>query len=300
MRVFFGLAASAVVCVAGVPAGAQSFTPGMLYTTYDGGFAAMNLQLQVQGYVVIPGVETASGCVFNRAGNLVMLARVNDQPSVIEVSAAGQILNSVPTGSSTFLRGSYIDYDPLTNRYVFANDHQITLLDGNLATITSSASNFTRASGVAFGPDGLIYATDQFEGILHRYAANLTELAPVTIGGFTRTDIDFATTGNLLLADFSNDNIQQRNQTTGVLTTLVSGFRFVSALEALPDGTFVGMSSSHYTQRFTATGQLMYVGQFLGPNGGGVFGDGLAYFVPAPGTAALLGIVSITALRRRR
>src|SRR6185503_15503007 len=114
--------------------------------------------------------------------------------------SSGNTVREYNTGNGTLLRGSYIDFDAATRRYVIADDRRITVLDANLAFVGATPNTFQRASGVAFAPGVGILATDQFDGRLRRFNADtLAELASIPIGGWIRTGLDVTGSGDVLL-----------------------------------------------------------------------------------------------------
>jgi hypothetical protein len=290
--------AVALAALSGARAGAQSFVAGHAYVPIDGGQVVEYDQslVEVRRFSVA-GVQTATGAVFDCTG-LVMIGYRHGTERVMEVNATGTIVHEYDTGSGTLLRGSYIDYDPGTNRLVFANDRRLTVLDGSLNLLGSSTADFQRASGVAFDGAGHIYATDQFATGVQLYSSGSNPVRQSTIpwNSSVGTGLDIAADGSILASDFGNGRFDRINPVTGMTTHLVSGLAYGVATDvaALADGTFLAVSYSARLQHFSATGQLIANGPVAGTF------DGVAVFVPAPGAAGLVAGLAMATYRRRR
>lgn len=291
------LAWAGVATVIGSRAYADGFVAGRIYSSYDGGFVEWNQSLAVTRTVPIAGLGGASGIVFNGAGNLVMIGYRQGAPRLLEVDGTGQVVRSVElnTGGS-LMRGSYVDYDAATGRYVVAEDRRLRLLDAGFNTIATSANVFSRASGVAFGADGKVYATDQNSTTLSVFTAGLQPLGGTFVGGWVRTGMARTNDGDLLLTAFGGGTIERWKLPSGPLTTVVSGLGYgnLSDVDQLPDGRIVSISASNTLTLYSDAGALLATGVF------GQFGDGVAYFVPAPGTLVVAGVVLVASGRRRR
>jgi hypothetical protein len=142
------------------------FTPGHIYTpvsTLSGNARIVEWDLQLNKVREIPiNAEGTTGAVFNDRGNLVVITRRNGNVRIVEYDAGGNAIDEyVRNPPDSLLLGSYIDYDPVQGIYAFADDHQVTVLDGNLNFVASSDSIFDRASGVDFAADGTLYVSDQ-------------------------------------------------------------------------------------------------------------------------------------------
>ncbi|MBX3401855.1 MAG: WD40 repeat domain-containing protein [Phycisphaeraceae bacterium] len=291
-----GAAAAAICAWAGAAFG-DGFVAGRIYSSYDGGFVEWDTDLHVTRSVPISGLGGASGIVFNSAGNMVMIGYRQNAPRLLEVNGLGAIIRSTElnTGGS-LLRGSYVDFNAAAGRYVVAEGRRVRLLDADFNTVATTADVFTRASGVAFAPDGRVYAVDQTNGTLRIFSAGLSPLGTVSIGGWVRTGMELADNGDLLLTAFGDGTIQRWRPPSGPLTTLVSGLGYgnLSDVDQLPDGRIVSISASNTLKLYTESGQLLATGSFA------AFGDGVAYFVPAPGSASALAVLLLAARRRRR
>jgi WD40 repeat protein len=298
MRVFLRAGAAGVLsCAATAAAYGEGFVPGRIYSSYDGGFVEWDTDLVVTRSVPVSGLGGASGIVFNGSGNMVMIGYRQNAPRLLEVDGFGQIVRStvLNTGGS-LLRGSYVDYDASQNRYAVAEERRVRLLDADFNTVAVTADVFTRASGVAFAPDGRVYAVDQTNGTLRVFSAGLAPLGTVSIGGWVRTGMELAGNGDLLLTAFGDGTIQRWRPPAGPLTTIVSGLGYgnLSDVDQLPDGRIVSISASNTLKLYTESGQLLATGSF------GAFGDGVAYFVPAPPSCMAAALAPLLACRRRR
>lgn len=289
--------AAVLFCASAGAALGDGFVAGRIYSSYDGGFVEWDTDLNVTRSVPISGLGGASGIVFNGSGNMVMIAYRQNAPRLLEVNGAGAIIRSIElnTGGS-LLRGSYVDFNPAAGRYVVAEERRLRLLDAEFNTVAVTSDVFTRASGVAFAPDGRVYAVDQTNGTLRIFSASLAPLGTASIGGWVRTGMELANNGDLLLTAFGDGTIQRWRPPAGPLTTLVSGLGYgnLSDVDQLPDGRIVSISASNTLKLYTESGQLLGTGSF------GAFGDGVAYFVPAPGTASALALLLLATHRRRR
>ncbi len=299
MRAMCHAAAAVLLCAAAAETYGDGFVAGRIYSSYDGGFVEWDTSLQVTRSVPISGLGGATGIVFNGAGNMVMIGYRQNAPRLLEVDGFGQIVRSTTlnTGGS-LLRGSYVDYNAATNRYVVAEERRVRLLDADFNTVAVSADVFTRASGVAFGAGGVVYAVDQTNGTLRVFTAGLQPISNLSIGGWVRTGMELANNGDLLLTAFGDGTIQRWSPPAGPVSTIVSGLGYgnLSDVDQLPDGRIVSISASNTLNLYTQTGQLLATGSF------GAFGDGVAYFVPAPSTglAAAVGFALVHRRGRRR
>ncbi|MBM4108850.1 MAG: hypothetical protein FJ255_08585 [Phycisphaerae bacterium] len=291
------LRSAAVVMLCGGPAALAQFIPGRLYTPTDGGvIIEWDQQLQLRRQFTVPGVETATGAVFNDAGNLVFIGRRAGSTRVMEINSSGTILREYNTGLGSLFRGSYIDFDPASRRYVIADYRRVTVLSANLALVASTPSTFERASGVAFAPGNVILATDQSGGTLRRFnASTLAEMTPITIGGWVRTGIDVTGSGHVLLTAFGDGTVQRLTNGQPPLVTLVGGLGYgnLSDVRDLGNGTFVTSDGRGLLKIYSSSGSLLRTGVST------TFSDGVAFLVPSP--AGLVVLASgLVAIRRRR
>lgn len=273
----------------------QSFVPGRIYSTTDNGFAEWNQSLQVQRQVTIPGLAGGSGCVFNTAGNLVMIGYYQGGAKLLEVTGNGAVVRSVALATGALLRGSYVDYNAATNQYIVADGNHLRLLNASFGTVDVTADVFQRASGVAFGADGRIYGSDQFAGQLRVFDTALSPLGLVS-NFFERTGLERANNGDILMTSYDAGRLDRYNPTTNTTTPIVTGLNFGSILDVdqLPDGRLVTINASNTLVLYTEAGSQLATGTL------GIFGDGVAYYIPSPSVGALLFVAFGTRANRRR
>ena len=278
-----------------VPAPAALVLGGdYLLTPRDGGEVVVwDTNLVESSRFTVAGIDSVTGSVCNDRGNLVMIARRNNQVEVVEADLTGAFIRSYATGRFSLLRGSYIDFDPATRRYVFADDDRLTLLDADLGLVASSSPLFDRASGVAFGSDGFIYATDQFESLIHRFTPGLALVESIPFSGWINTGIDASPDGSLLVSMFGDGAVDRFDPDTRARQNVVSGLGYgrVSTVLELPDGSILTAGTS--LQLRSAGGSLLHTAAFSG--------DSVALWqIPEPGVPALAAAGVVLALAGRR
>lgn len=274
------------------------FVPGHFYTPLDGGTVVeWDGSLNEVRRFNVGGVVAATGATFNGSGNLVFLGLRADRLRVMEVDANGNILDEYNTGRGSGQRGASIDYDGLGRRYVFADDDYVTLLDDNLEYLGSTAGLFDRSSGVTFRQDGGFYALDQWTRLLSSFDSEGRLLRQDNVGGNINTGMDIAPNGDVYFVSYGDQVVRRFDPDTGQTVIAKSdgfGHDDISDLKILPDGRFLVTAltgpSFLFDQQWNPIAQSDHFG--------GV-GDSMAYFVPTPGTLAVLGC-SLLACRRRR
>lgn len=282
---------------------AAQFVPGHIYTPTDDGRIIgwtqdleMVGEIQIEGVQGVDGVQTATGAVFNSRGNLVFIGRRFDSVRVIEVDGFGSIVNEFDSKAGALTRGKQIDYHAASNRYIFADDDRITLLDSKLNFISSSTPDFEVPTGVAFSPDGSIWGIDNRETNIRRFNDDLSiELDPQLItlssgGGMSRS-LD----GEILVTDAGNQNVRLVDPFTGDIQLIVSGLGTVRAVTSLADKSFLTTNGTSAFRRFDLDGNLLAEASSLPDS---VWG--MAQFIPSPSVASLVPLASVFALRRRR
>lgn len=148
--------------------------------------------------------------------------------------------------------------------------------------------------GILETPTGMLVSSSSANDDIHRYS-----LAGVSQGTFHNSaslnfseQMDYSLAGEVLVANFSSNNITRMNPSTGALISsfTASGARGVYQLS---NGNILWTSGSGAFVHNVSTGLNSQVYA-----GGGRYLDFLA--VPAPSTAALLTLAGISAARRRR
>ena len=218
------------------------------------------------GQITVSNVNTATGAMFNSSGNLVFIGQDNRYEVLVrEVNASGQVLRQYDTGSGGLNRGSYIDFDPIRHIYAFADDDHLTFLDSNLCRIGATANVFQRASGVAFGADGCVFAGDQSDYRVYKFDATFALQSVLDFPypyGYVATGLDVADNGDLLLTSYGHGAVYRMNPETGDISQVVQdlGYGRVSSVMELPDGRLlmygeeVVYASSRPPANFSALG----------------------------------------------
>ena len=270
------------------PSDAQSFVPGHIYAPIDGGsIVEWDGGLNEVRQFSVNGVSTATGVTFSDHGTLVFIGLRNSTTNVMEVDATGKILNDYDTGRGGLLRGSYIAFDPTQRIYAFANETQVTYLNANLSLIGSTPSIFQRASGVTFGPNGLVYATDQFQTQIRVFDTNRQLQQSISFPGSAATGLDFNGANQLYVALFGDGLLRKLDLGTNQQSTIVSGLGFggISDVEVLPGGNLLATGFRSNLSLYSAQGLLLDSN-----SGAGTFGDSAALYVPEPSAGLLLAI----------
>lgn len=289
-----------MVCAFGAMWGADrargaEFVAGHIYTPIDGAIVEWDQQFNLIRIFQVEGVNTSSGAVFGPNNELVFLARQGGDVKVLRVDADGQITGEYDTGHSSFLRGSYIDFNPVTQQYAFANDDRITILDADLNFVSHTMGFvFDRASGVAWGENGELYATDQLENTIAGFGSNFIHTGRVAHGfdgGMDRVG------SRLWATDITQGEFGWFDLDTGSQGNLVdlSDFGEFSDIYVFADGRILTTGTHNELRMFDAFGTLLYQGGgFGGP------GDGVAVFIPSPSGSLCLGALAVLHGRRNR
>jgi len=271
--------------------------PDMILTPGDGGVVtAWDSSFNSLGSFTVPGVGSVTGSIVNPDGNLVMIARseITDTVQIIESDFTGQIINEYDTGAGSLLRGSYIDFDPGSGRYIFADDDKVTVLDQQLSFLGSTPEVMSRASGVAFWDNGNFYASDQSDDIIFHFNASFELVSQIPYSSRVSVAMDRDAQGNLVIADFGDGEIDLFNPLNSQRTNIVNGLDWgeVSGLLVLPDGNI--LTASGELKKYSPSGQLLLSGPAVG--------DSVAYYtIPEPGSISLFVSASLfLGLRRRR
>jgi len=286
---------------------APAFIPGHVYSTgFNVGYIAdLDPSLNSAGRITLSNVLAESGATFNDSGNLVLLCQDSSyHTQVREVNAAGQTVRQYDTASGGFLGGSYIDFDPSRRIYVFADDKHLTFLDANLHKIGATADLFGRASGVAFGQDGSVFATDQNDYHVRQFdSTTFAQESVISFPyGYIATGLDVAGNGDLLLTSFGNGAVYRMNPGTGAISQIVPnlGYGMMNCVTELPDGRL--LTEGNYggmVRLYSATGSLLSSGY----SDSGI-GECAVFYVPEPSTLVFLGVGALSLLayawRKRR
>jgi hypothetical protein len=282
-----------------VPArAAEVFHAGNFYTPLDNGWVVeRNGSLDEVRRFRVPGMYSATGCTFNDRNELVMIAQLAGTVRLLAVNADGAIVRSYDTHEGSLFRGSYVDYDANRGIYAFADQSRITFLDRNFSLLGSTQNIFGRATGVTFAADGSLFAADSVNYRIR--VINSTTFAETRSFQYfsdVLTGMDMGADGFLRVSQFGAGRIDRVNPANGNRALLIDnlGFGGVSSVTELPGGRLLTVNGLAALRLYTANGTLL--DSDAGP---GEFGDGVAYFVPAPG-GLVLGAVAMTALARRR
>lgn len=285
--------------------GSELFTANHYYTPMRGGTVVeWDSDLKQVGSFTIPNVNGYAGCVFDDSGHLVLIAQRAESfdLQVLKVDAKGTVISKYSAGANSLLMGSYIDYDPVRKIYAFANDHAVTYLDSSLKLLGNAQQVFSRASGVAFGAGGTLYATDQFNSGINEFDLSFKKITTIPFPSWCATAIDTNPDGSLMVCDFANGSLSHVDPVTGSSTTVLKklGYGAISDVEVLPDGRFVTITYGGPLMLYSANGQ------FLGESIGTTSGDSVAYYhvnvVPSPtaaGGGVILALVAAFRMKKR-
>ncbi|MCB9839005.1 MAG: hypothetical protein H6813_06670 [Phycisphaeraceae bacterium] len=262
----------------------------------------MNLEIIRQ--IPVPNLDGATGSVFNSRGNMVVVGRWIgpdgvDTVSVVELNGAGELVNRYDTGDQSLNLTSYIDFDPVRKVYAFANEERITILDNNLHLITHTEPIFERVTGVVFGDDGILYATDnnQQEVFVFDQAFELERM--IRFLSFSSGGIDYSSNGDLLVTDSSRGDLFRMNTATGYLSAIFTGLgsgQLRDVLE-LPDRSLRTIDALGNVSSWTADGQFIHEAPGLGFD---YAADGIAYYIPTPTAMSIIAIGGVFAASRHR
>lgn len=271
------------------PAG--SFTPGHLYRIYNDGLVIeSNLDLDEVSRFYVPEIDGVSGASFNDSGELAFIGRHKNQVKVVKINGTGEVVGEHVIGGP-LLKGSYIDFDPISRRYAFADSKRVTLLDESLDPLETGSTGdmFDRVSGVEFAPDGRLFAVDRFRSSVYEINSEGTIVDSYFIwrrpGG-----MDAGPNGELFITQTDDGILNELDLSTRTFETLVDapGYHMADVLR-LPDGTLIVGDNVNRIRRYTTTGVLLDFDN--GPQH--TFGEGLVYYVPSPGAVAAFGALSL-------
>ncbi len=296
------LTTTIMLCTGGLAQAA--FLPGHLYTPgYPGGKSYSRLVAWTPGMeyvneIRVDDVEAVTGGVFNRAGNIVVIGRYEDHSHVLEIDGEGQVVKSYQMRRSSLALGSYVDYNPVTGNYIVAEAERITLLDGDFNAIASSDDSFRRASGVLFGADGTIYATDQFRSNVRRFTPDLSEeLSPILYGSDVAAGMSLRGDGEILLTQFGRGQIDVLDLDTETITPLITelGYREAADVVDLGNGTFAVTGDRNQMSLFSYEGELLAKTRIID-----MFSDSLAFYNPIPSPSFFVPMIGLYGSFRRR
>jgi hypothetical protein len=284
------LGASASAVVAGdLP---FAFRPGHVYAATDSGLREYTADLQFVASRQVPGLSSATGCIFSPSGNLVMIGYLGGAGRLLEINAAGTVVRQRSLGGG-LLRGSYLEMDG-QGRLLVANESSVSMFSTSFAPLGSLPFVFERASGVTVAPTGEIYATDQSEHLLVRFGADGAFLGS-SVTGFVPTGLDVGPDGQLYQTLYGSRTVERVNPLTGQRTALYSTSpQEPTDIEFLPDGTYYLSVYANRIEHRSASHAILHsvvVGEFY---------DSVAVYVPAPGVAGVVLLVGAAAMRRRR
>ena len=121
----------AASALAGAAVGQAQFVPGHFYTPLDGGqVVEWDGSLNEVRRFSIPGFGGASGAAFSGDGYLTFIGRpAQDVARVTQVDANGNVLRqSAEIQGGTLGRGTFLDYDPGTSRFIVADVERVSFL----------------------------------------------------------------------------------------------------------------------------------------------------------------------------
>lgn len=269
---------------------AFAFRPGHVYVPTGGGIREYTASLGHVATLPVPGVDLASGCAFNPAGNLVMIGRRPTGAHLLEVTAAGEVVRQHQLESG-FLGGSYLAVDA-AGRYVVAYDTTVRIFSPALEPLSTLPWTFHRASGVAIGPGGDIFATDGIDDLRVRFGAD-GSLLGFRVTANTPTGMEFGPDG--FIYQTVHDRVDRVDADTGLWTTLYSTAPDAPTdIEFRADGSYYLAIRANRIEHRSARHLLIDTVEL------GVFFDGVAVYVPTPSTVAVMGVPALVGVVRRR
>lgn len=289
----------AALCMSGIaqPCRAQALIPGRIYSNVFDGLIEWNTSLEEQRHIIVPGVVSTTGLVINNAGNAVTIARYQNQARLVEISGAGQVLQTFELNMGALLGGSQIDYDRATGRYLVADDEQMRLFSPTFQPIDDTGPVFSTVFGVAFGPDGFIYASESDSPFIRRFNGDLQQVSTHLVAEFRPLGIEFANDGDLLIANSGTGSLSRwDNPPNGPSSPLLTGLGFggIKDVDQLPDGRILTIGDFNTLRLYTESGILLDSGTAIER------GYSVTYYIPAPSAATLLLLAGVLASRRRR
>ena len=284
---------------------------GHMYTIMDSGIVEYDANLNLVSTLVIPDAELSAGIAFNNSGNLITTVGIVDPDfkipipfqHVVEINSQGQIVNNIPLGIAGFNRGSHIDVDSQGNIYAATVDGLVEVRS-DFSSFSFVDHAFERVSGVAIGPDGKLYTTDQATDELVVFSEDrqfeqsfeLGDVPSVPVG------LDFNAAGDLYAALFLDQEIRLIDVEGQSSTILIDGLDDVSDISFGPDGSlYVSYDRGREFIAYDSDLQVFAKAQALS----GAFGDSIVVFhanqIPEPAAAMMfgLGCVAITFRRSR-
>ncbi len=280
-RCYLSVLLAAVLCGRVAAGDGASFTPGHAYVPgCCGRVIEWDENLNQVGSFFVEDLETGDGATFNADGNLVFVGRRQDGVWVMEVNADGVVLQEYHTGLFSLLLASFIDQNPVSLNYAVATNDSVTILDQSLGFVTATTSyEFTRASGVAWGPAGSLWATDSLGHRLLEFDADLN-LVTKSFVGIGPTGMDLTTAGILFVTKHDGSDLLRIDLESGDQQTIVEGLGFGAMWDVVQrdDGNLLTVSSGT-VRMFSADGQLLAIGFPDQPSAGG---QSIAYLRPAP------------------
>lgn len=156
-------------------------------------------------------------------------------------------------------------------------------------------------NALVFGANGTLYAAGQ-DGVL--VSLNTTTGAATSLGSFgfrSAGDLAFVG-GSLYLSEFDGNRLLRISLTPSVSATVVGSIGFANVFGlATPDNVALyGAAGRQILSVNTTTGAGTVVANYDGQGLGNAGGTAFTTEVPAPSTAALLGLGALIATRRRR
>ncbi|MEE8130475.1 MAG: hypothetical protein V3T48_09315 [Vicinamibacterales bacterium] len=280
-RCYLSVLLAAVLCGRVAAGDGASFTPGHAYVPGCCGLVIeWDENLNQVGSFVVEDLETGDGATFNADGNLVLVGRRQDGVWVMEVNADGVVLQEYHTGLFSLLLASFIDQNPVSLNYAVATDDSVTILDQSLGFVTATTSyEFTRASGVAWGPAGSLWATDSLGHRLLEFDADLNLVTKSFVGIFP-TGMDLTTAGILFVTKDAGSDLLRIDLESGDQQTIVEGLGFGSMWDVVQrdDGNLLTVGGGT-VRMFSADGQLLAISF---PDPPFASGQSIAYLRPAP------------------
>ncbi|MCC7390120.1 MAG: hypothetical protein IT431_15275 [Phycisphaerales bacterium] len=281
-------------------AGQAQFVPGHFYTPLDGGqVVEWDGSLNEVRRFSIPGFGGAAGATFSGDGYLAFIGRpAQDVARVIQVDADGNVIRqSAEIQGGSMGRGTFLDYDPRSSRFIVADVERVTFLNSELDHLSSTPEIFERASGVAFKNNGEFYAVDQFTKLLSAFDSEGQLLSQTPISGWNNTGMDIAADGAVYYTSYFDRVVYRFDPNTGETTLAHDQFdgEDVIDLQILPDGRFLVSAQSGPSFLFDEQWNLLAKSEYF--NG---VGDSTVYFVPGPGVLLAMLPCGAMACRRKR
>lgn len=272
---------------------ASSFqlVPGHVYANTDSGIQEYDAHLQPVATLSLPGATVVEGVAFTPAGTLILGTSKTSQHHVLEIGSQGNILHDLNLNVGGLDRTAEAAVDSSGRAYV-ATTGGVVEITPDFASFRTLPYTFGRASGVAVGPDGKLYVSDQDNANVVVFDVDRRYERKFSVGD-TPTGMSFGPDGNLYLGLFW-DGIA-RVDLAAQHSTLFLGTSNPCDVVFAPDGTYyLSHAYGHVIERRSTQNGL------LDSTSTGMFSDSIAIMVPEPATLSLLALGGVLLARRRR